>query len=568
MDDEGRSGLDRESSPLLLPPTRRERERRVSDVSAIAPTESRDTLDDLRPALALDASTVATIATNMARRADPEANDEEVVSEALLEFGRYAPGRRLVVRLTATETGQLDLVRSLGPLLPGREEQTLVSRVAVAEAGLSPRDVRAAGFDLVERYEPSFDLGARGFDVALVDGNRLLGVLGVEYGPGQVALESDRVYFVLLGLQLAGAIARARLRHAASYLSDSLGRMLDHANVPILVIDPRRNVQLASEALLRALDRSRNDIVGEDLLEFVSEPDRPGLQAALLTALRGQVPAPIEVGLHTSSGREARVALSFIAMARRPEEIGGVLAIGRDLTEVRSLEEQVAQAEKLATLGTLAAGIVHELNNPLTSISVYSDYLQRKAQRENADPGDVEKLTRIVKAAERILRFTRDLVTYARPSKEEPEELHIHDVLEQSVVFCEHTLAEVSAHVEKRYASSVPLLLGVRDQLHQVFINLITNACHAMPDGAGQLLISTEVAEHYVLVHVEDNGSGIPADQLPQVFEPFFSTKGQGKGTGLGLSIVRNLVRTHGGTISVESAPGRGATFTVMLPTL
>lgn len=564
--DEGSETPPRESTPVLVPPARRDRERRVSDVSAIAAPETRDTLVDEVPET-LGAASIATIAMNMARRADPEANDDEVVSEALLELGRHTSGRRFVVRLTDSEDGNLDLVRSLGPLIPGREEWCFVSRVALAEAGLSPRDARDAGFQLVERYEPSFDLSARGFHVPLVDGSRLLGVLSVEYTPGHEPPPDDSPLFSLFGTQLAGAIARARLRHAASYLSGSLGRMLDHANVPILIIDPRRKVQLVSHAFLETLDRTRNEIVGLDVLELVSERDRTTLQSALLTALRGSMPNPTEVGFRNQQGRDVRVALSLVSMARHSDDVGGILAIGRDLTEVRSLEEQVAQAEKLATLGKLAAGIVHELNNPLTSISVYSDYLHRKAQRESADPGDVEKLSRIVKAAERILRFTRDLVTYARPSDEEPEELHIHDVLEQSAVFCEHTLAEVSAHVEKRFAEDVPLLRGVRDQLHQVFINLITNACHAMPEGAGQLVLVTEVAEGSVLVHVEDNGAGIPADQLTHIFEPFFSTKGQGKGTGLGLSIVRNLVRSHGGTITVESAPGRGAMFTVALPT-
>ena len=135
------------------------------------------------------------------------------------------------------------------------------------------------------------------------------------------------------------------------------------------------------------------------------------------------------------------------------------------------------------------------------------------------------------------------------------------------MVFCEHVISQHGVTVTKRFEDHDAVILGVKGQLHQVFINLITNACHAMPLGAGALELSTRAeGDEWIVASVHDNGSGIPDGMIDGIFEPFFSTKGQGKGTGLGLSIVRNILRQHAGEITVSSAPGMGTTFEVMLP--
>jgi signal transduction histidine kinase len=242
-----------------------------------------------------------------------------------------------------------------------------------------------------------------------------------------------------------------------------------------------------------------------------------------------------------------------------------VRAKGRESLELRG---QIIQSEKLASLGQIAAGVVHELNNPLTSIVGYSDYLRAKAEREKGDPNDVERLRRIGEAAARILRFSRDLMAYARPSIEPPSPVAVHSAIEQALVFCEHLFAQVAVRVERHFAKDVGPVLGVRDQLTQVFVNLFTNACHSMETQGGSLTVSTEVdpQRRAVRVTVADTGHGIDAETLKRIFDPFFTTKTEGRGTGLGLSIVRNIILLHGGAISVESAPREGTTFFVELP--
>jgi signal transduction histidine kinase len=234
---------------------------------------------------------------------------------------------------------------------------------------------------------------------------------------------------------------------------------------------------------------------------------------------------------------------------------------------MRGLEAQVIQSAKLASLGQIAAGIVHELNNPLTSIVAYSDYLRKKAETRGSDPADVERLSRINEAAERILRFARDLVAYSRPSPEVPAPVAIHDVIARALVFCEHLVDDAGVVVDRAFTAD-RLVRGVSGQLTQVFVNLITNACHAMQGGGGRLTIATETApdDQWVIVTIADEGHGIEAEHIARIFDPFFTTKAEGGGTGLGLSIVHNIVTSHGGHIRVGSQAPRGTVFQIELP--
>jgi signal transduction histidine kinase len=232
------------------------------------------------------------------------------------------------------------------------------------------------------------------------------------------------------------------------------------------------------------------------------------------------------------------------------------------------LQAHMIQAEKLASLGQIVAGVVHELNNPLTSIIAYSEYLTRKAQHrmpEEDAADDLERLRRIQDAAARILRFSRDLVAYARPSNEIPGPVALPEVIDKALVFCEHEFAGIA--VTREFPSTLPAIRGVTGSLTQVFVNLFTNAAHAMGDG-GELSLRAHVdlGARAVLLEIEDNGGGIEPENLPLVFEPFFTTKSEGRGSGLGLSIVRGILDALGGTIAVDSVPTEGTKFTLTLP--
>jgi PAS domain S-box-containing protein len=350
-------------------------------------------------------------------------------------------------------------------------------------------------------------------------------------------------------------------------MRDYVGRLLDDANAPMLILGKLGEVRRCNRAFLALTAYTRDGLLGKQWMGFLPQAEQRRLLPVYARALRGEPSINVPGQLPRRDGSLAQVAIDADLVLGPDGEVEGVIYIYKDLTKVRELEGQIIQSEKLAALGQLVAGVVHELNNPLTNIAVYSDYLLKKWVKQGADQADTDKLQRVVVSAERMLKFTRDLVTYARPSAEKPLAFDLRDVIEQSIGFCSHVMAEVGATVEQQFAPDLPAVYGVKSQLVQVLVNLITNACQALPVGAGQIRFETRaVAHERVLLRVSDNGRGIPADKLQRIFEPFFTTKPEGQGTGLGLSIVRNIIQQHRGEIRVTSAVGQGTSFEVVLP--
>jgi signal transduction histidine kinase len=274
-----------------------------------------------------------------------------------------------------------------------------------------------------------------------------------------------------------------------------------------------------------------------------------------------QTLSPLQIQIGSQAAQVLAAAVRRARQYHRAEE---------SAHSIRKLEAQVIQNEKLASLGQIVAGVVHELNNPLTSIIAYVDYLKRKAAAREATgdrEDELERLRRIGEAAARILNFSRDLVAYARPAADVPGSVRIQEVVEKALIFCEHELKGAQIRIARQFEAQLPPVRGMAGQLTQVFVNLFTNAAHAMA-GGGELHIHIHAnrAQHALTVEVSDTGTGIDEDDLPQIFEPFFTTKSDGRGTGLGLSIVRGIVDAHGGTIHAASGVGEGTVFSLSLP--
>jgi signal transduction histidine kinase len=244
-------------------------------------------------------------------------------------------------------------------------------------------------------------------------------------------------------------------------------------------------------------------------------------------------------------------------------EVDDVIAIGQDLTLVRSLQAAAEHAERLAGIGRLVAGVVHELNNPLTAVNMYSDVLVEKLTHAGHDPADVEKVRAIREAGMRIQKLARDLVAYARPASARAETVDLAEVVDEAVRLAKPALKEHSAVVEKRLAPAPPVE-GSRSSLVQVVVNLVRNAAQAIPEG-GRVTIALAPEEGGVRLTVEDDGAGMEPDVEARAFEPFFTTKGAG-GIGLGLPIVQGIVERHGGAVELATAPGRGTRVAVKLP--
>ena len=274
-------------------------------------------------------------------------------------------------------------------------------------------------------------------------------------------------------------------------------------------------------------------------------------------------------GCEDDDSETSAVVARAAVVAHRGLELSRMqMRAGEALADLRSMNAHMVQAEKLASLGQIAAGVVHELNNPLTSIVAYTDYLIRRANARGGDAvaDEVDRLRRIAESAGRMLRFTRDLVSYARPSSETPVPVSAHLAIDQAVAFCEHVLADANVTVVRHFAPDLSHVQGKPEQLAQIFVNLVTNACHAMAPGGGTLTVTTCEIGESVQIELTDTGHGILPEHLAQVFAPFFTTKVSGAGTGLGLAIVKGIVDSHGGTIRASSEAGKGATFTITLP--
>lgn len=502
----------------------------------------------------------------LTRSVSLEMHEEEIVHAYVTSMLQLFPERRFALRLFDVERGELSLAYATGRLRGDRRQRVLVTARALAEQGLSDPAVGDA-ITVTETYVPQFCEDAEGFDVAIGDGRELTGVLAVEYPPGMSGSPDDPPRIVPITLQLSASLRNARLLRESLYLRDYLTKLLEHANAPIIVIDRRRKLRVVNRAWLALTGFRRDELIGREFGSMLDDEERRRLVPVVLAALRGQSTTDVEVRVPSRHRGAIRLSLNTASVLSADGDVDGVIAIGRDLTEIRELEQRIIRAEKLATVGQLAAGVVHELNNPLTSISVYSDYLLKQAEGTQQNPGDVVKLRRIHESADRILQFSRELLAYARPNVEEPQLIEVDAVLARSLAYCDYLTTERGVEVHLHVGEDVPQILAVPGQLQQVLVNLITNACHAMPEGAGRLTLrASRGDEDNVEVCVTDNGSGIAPHHLGKIFEPFFSTKGEGHGTGLGLPIVRNIVELHNGSIEVRSELGQGTTFSLVFP--
>jgi PAS domain S-box-containing protein len=257
-----------------------------------------------------------------------------------------------------------------------------------------------------------------------------------------------------------------------------------------------------------------------------------------------------------------------VTVVTRKDRNGNVIGFQgsvRDVTERRKLERQLLQSEKLSTIGTMISGIAHELNNPLTSIIGNLQLLMRRDI-----PDEIRgKLDIIFKESQRSARIVSGLLSFAQEHKPERRLTNVKDTIMESVKLKEYEMSASNIGIRLFLDDDLPETLCDPFQLQQVFINVINNARDAMAEkGGGILAVRTSRDEDKIVIEFEDNGPGISEERLKRIFDPFFSTKEVGKGTGLGLSMAYGIIKEHGGTISVDSQPGTGTTFTIMLPIL
>ncbi|MEY2601009.1 MAG: hypothetical protein QOJ36_328 [Verrucomicrobiota bacterium] len=246
------------------------------------------------------------------------------------------------------------------------------------------------------------------------------------------------------------------------------------------------------------------------------------------------------------------------------ERVGHAIIL-RDITESRRTEQQTIESERLNALTLLAAGVAHEIGNPLNSLNIHLQLIEREARKLNGAKGvELQESVEVARAEiNRLDSIISQFLRAIRPTRPQLRPENINSIVEETVRFLTPEIKDRDIVVEQELRSDLPLLEIDRDQMKQAFYNVIKNSFEAMKS-RGILRIRTDMDESHVIVRFTDTGGGISAENLSRVFEPYFTTKTSG--TGLGLLIVRRIVREHGGELSVESSEGKGLTLTIRLP--
>jgi two-component system NtrC family sensor kinase len=274
--------------------------------------------------------------------------------------------------------------------------------------------------------------------------------------------------------------------------------------------------------------------------------------------------ASIEHRVQNRAGEWRRFRTNATPLFDPQGKIIGVVASLRDITELKRLEEQLIQSEKLAAMGQMIAGVAHELNNPLTAILGVTEMVREHA----SDEGVKKQLDLAHRQARRAAQIVQNLLDFSRPPAPEKKLVQINDLLERTLQLHDHSLRRNHISVEFTSHPELPRILGDANQLIQVLLNLVTNAEHAIREvrESGKVQIQLTHDGKHITLRVQDDGAGIRKEALPKLFDPFYTTKRPGGGTGLGLSICMSIIREHGGQIEVERIPDGGSAFSIIFP--
>lgn len=406
-------------------------------------------------------------------------------------------------------------------------------------------------------------LVARDKTVGVISLNRPSSQLFTDDDIRVLTIISDQVASSLASLRLLDELAQTNVRLQASErqareTSLYLEMLLETANDAIFTLDNEGRITYAN-LKVEEWGYERENLVGSYLSDLISEPE---LAQDFHEHLRTGGTHIHEWTFRSPSRGLREVYLSVSLLESGLDQDVNYLVLARDMTERKQLEKQLFHSEKLASIGILAAGVAHEIGNPLSAISGYTQILKGRLE-----PGseNFEYLEGIASQAERIQRIIEDLLNYSRPSTGIRSEVHVGEAIRSVISMLQAQKVFKELKVELDLPDNIPPIIMDRDHLNQVIVNIALNAAQAMPQG-GSLKASVALQQGSIQIRFQDSGHGIPDDIKDRVFDPFFTTKGVGEGTGLGLAICQKIVESYQGGITFESRADVGTSFTIMLP--
>ncbi|HVP67743.1 MAG TPA: PAS domain S-box protein [Anaeromyxobacteraceae bacterium] len=469
-----------------------------------------------------------------------------------LHFYQLDPDDRLV--LVSANEGADRILGVDGQHFVGRPIEEVFPRVAGTEMPARFREVALTGkpwtSDLVDY---------RGDEVAAA-----LHVYAFPIGEREV------------GVQLLDVGARRQAEQALRRSEQRYRHLVENQQDLIVEADVDGRVRFASPSYCRLFGKSIEEVVGQHFMPLVHAEDRGATLQALEKLFLPPHTCTVEQRAMTPGGWRW-LAWSDQAVLDENGEVVSIVAVGRDVTTQRAMEERLRQSEKLHAIGQLAGGVAHDFNNQLTGILSAGEIL---AQALKAEPELRELAEMVVTAAEHSTRLTRQLLAYARKGKLKTVPVDVHGTVQDVIALLRRSIDKRIA-IRQALEARPSTTLGDSGQLHNALLNLALNARDAMPEG-GELTFASRTVDltradveagrldvvpgRYVALEVRDTGVGMDAETRSHLFEPFFTTKDVGKGSGLGLAAVYGTMKTHRGAVDVSSERGRGTAFTLYLP--
>lgn len=433
-----------------------------------------------------------------------------------------------------------------------KEESSMDTRVIMAEGIRSlvatplTTENRIVGILYVDDYKP------RNFT------RRDISILGLLATQATIAIEKAKIQEQL-------ELKNQELKHTMDYLQN----ILDNSADMIITTDIENNVVEFNKCAEEILGYSQNEISGKPLAGLFANPDHFRM---LLEKIKheGKV-SNQETQFLTKEMKAVDISLTLSQLKDTTGNMIGTVGISKDITEFKRTQAQLIQAGKLAGIGQLAAGIAHEINNPLSGVLGYAKRLMKKAEDEELRKIPTfetfpREMKLIVDSALRCKRIIEGLLKFSRTSETESMNVNVNEVIEESLVLFGNQLSSHNVELNKVLSPRIPAICANHTQIQQVFTDIIINALQAMPQGGKLTIITRPVNSSAVEIEFTDTGEGITKENLTKIFEPFFTTREPGKGTGLGLYMIYRILQNHHGRIDVKSEVGKGATFTITLP--
>jgi len=465
----------------------------------------------------------------------------------------------------ATDTGSLEVGSSRGIFYNEYKQRRLLELIVKRNTGIEFPNLAET---------PDSEVA---FIIPLAAAGKEAGVLFLGHKESKQEFTGSDFYLIqglasiasvsLRGLLIAERDIKEKRRHAQAILAAKQEWESTFDSIPdlICILDADHNIVRVNRAMAEKVGLSPAETIGRKCYELMHDagapPDScPGLRSSSACDLNNEI---------TRAGSVYQINISTLKSGGKSS--GRFVHIARDVTAIKNaeaeqkrLKEKAEMSSRLAAVGEMAAGIAHEINNPLTGILGFSELLLS----EDLPPEVKEEVRVISDSSKRVADIVRRMLTFARQTKPIKACVSVTELIDNTLELRAYVLKTAGVEVVKAYQPEIPWMVVDPGQLQQVFLNLIVNAEYAIKNTGkpGKLTISARLSDNRLRISFADTGPGIDKDVLPKLFQPFFTTKGPGEGTGLGLSLSRSIVLEHGGSLEVDSVAGKGASFIIELP--